>query len=89
MKKKMISFLLIALTCFSSTVYARDDLQDTATNTDKLWRTGSGAHDGSYTAISTSMIAWGIGLAIGIAVLAAVLRPSSSSSGGGSSAHCH
>jgi hypothetical protein len=88
MKKKMISFLLIALLSFSSTVQGRDDLQDVAINTDKLWRTGSGAHDGSYTAISTSMIAWGIGLAIGIGVLCAVLRPSTNSSGS-SSAHCH
>jgi hypothetical protein len=87
MKKKMVSFLLIALLSFSSTVQGRDDLQDVANNTDKLWRTGSGAHDGSYTAISTSMIAWGIGLAIGIGILCAVLRPSTNSSG--SSAHCH
>jgi 1,4-dihydroxy-2-naphthoate octaprenyltransferase len=79
MKKKMIRLLLIALLCFSSSVQASDDLQDTAKNTDNLWRTGSGAHDGSYTAISTSMLAWGIGLAIGIAVLCAVLRPSTNS----------
>jgi len=88
MKKKMTAFLLIALLSFSSSVHGRDDLQDTAKNTDKLWRTGSGAHDGSYTAISTSMIAWGVGLAVGIAVLAAVLHQSTSSSGS-SSAHCH
>lgn len=88
MKKKMISLLLIALLSFSSTVQGRDDLQDVAINTDKLWRTGSAAHDGSYTAISTSMIGWGIGLAIGIGVLCAVLRPSTNSSGS-SSAHCH
>jgi hypothetical protein len=87
MKKKMIAFLLIALLSFSSSVHGRDDLQDTAKNTDKLWRTGSGAHDGSYTAISTSMIAWGVGLAVGIAVLAAVLHQSHSHSGG--HAHCH
>jgi hypothetical protein len=87
MKKKMTTFMLIAFLCFSSSVQGRDDLQDTAKNTDKLWRTGSGAHDGSYTAISTSLIAWGVGLAVGIAVLAAVLRPSTGSGGG--NAHCH
>ena len=59
MMKKTTTFLLIALMCFTSTVQAADDLQDYAENTDKLWRTGSGAHDGSYTAISTSMIGWG------------------------------
>jgi len=87
MKKKMISFLLIALLSFSSTVQGRDDLQDVASNTDKLWRTGSGAHDGSHTAISTSMIGWGIGLAIGIGILCAVLRPSTNNNG--HSVHCH
>jgi hypothetical protein len=76
MKKKITTFLIIATLSISSSVHARDDLQDTAKNTDKLWRTGSGAHDGSFTAISTSMIGWGIGLAIGIAILAAVLHQS-------------
>jgi len=88
MKKKMTAILLIALLSFSSSVHGRDDLQDTAKTTDKLWRTGSAAHDGSYTAVSTSMIAWGVGLAVGIAVLAAVLHQSTSSSGS-SHAHCH
>ena len=83
----MIGFLLIALLSFSSTVQGRDDLQDVAKNTDKLWRTGSGAHDGSYTAISTSMIAWGIGLAIGIGILCAVLRPSTNNTS--NNVHCH
>ncbi|HEX4840432.1 MAG TPA: hypothetical protein VFU89_08335 [Rhabdochlamydiaceae bacterium] len=88
MTKKAISFLLITLMCFTSTVEAADDLQDHAESTDEIWRTGSGAHDGSYTAISTSMIGWGIGLAIGIGILCAVLRPSTNSSSS-SSAHCH
>jgi len=88
MTKKTISFLLITLLCFTSTVQAADDLQDYAESTDEIWRTGSGAHDGSYTAISTSMIGWGIGLAIGIGILCAVLRPSTNSSSS-SSAHCH
>jgi len=82
MKKKITTALLIVLLSVSSSVHARDDLQDVAKDTEELWRTGSGAHDGSYTAVSTSMIAWGIGLAIGIAVLCAVLRPST-----GSNAH--
>jgi hypothetical protein len=88
MKKKITTLLIIALLSFSSSVQGRDDLQDTAKNTDKLWRSGSGAHDGSYTAISASMIGWGIGLAVGIAVLAAVLHQSTSSSHH-HHAHCH
>lgn len=88
MKKLIKTALIIALLSFSSSVHGRDDLQDVAKNTDKLWRTGSGAHDGSYTAIGTSMLAWGIGLAVGIAVLAAVLHQSTAGGSGGSS-HCH
>ena len=79
---------MIAILTFSSSLQGRDDLADVAKNTDKLWRAGAGAHDGSYTAISTSMIGWGIGLAVGIAVLAAVLHQSTSSSSSHAH-HCH
>ena len=89
MKKLIKTVLIIALLSFSSSVHGRDDLQDTAKNTDKLWRAGSGAHDGSYTAIGTSMLGWGIGLAVGIAVLAAVLHQSKASSGSNANNHCH
>jgi len=90
MKKFVRTILLVAFVCFSSTAHAKDDLQDVADNTDNLWRTGAGAHDGSYTAISASMIGWGVGLAIVIAVLCAVLHQSTSSSAHNSSnGHCH
>jgi hypothetical protein len=90
MKKLIRTFLILALVNLSY-AYGEDTVQDSAENTEKLWRTGSGAHDGSYTAISTSMIAWGIGLAVGIAVLVAVLHQSKASSGGGggNNGHCH
>ncbi len=82
MKNWVKVILVISLTCFSSVHGEKgEDLQDTAKNTDELWRTGAGAHDGSYTAVSASMIGWGVGLAIGIAVLAAVLHQSKASSG--------
>ena len=75
--KKLIQIFLIA--ALVNVAYAEEDtIEDHVENTENLWRTGSGAHDGSYTAISTSMIAWGVGLAIGIAVLAAVLHQSKS-----------
>ena len=81
MKKWIKIFLVISLVCFSSIQGAhKDDLQDTAKNTEELWRTGAGATDGSYTAVSTSMIGWGVGLALGIAILCAVLHQSTSSS---------
>ena len=88
--KKLIRSILIA-TCLSlSSVHAADDLQDYATNTDNLYRVGAGAHDGSYTAISSSMIGWGIALGLSIAILAAVLHQSTANSGsGGHHGHCH
>ena len=82
MKRWIKVFLVVSLACFSSAQgEEHDDLQDYAKNTDELWRTGAGATDGSYTAISTSMIGWGVGLALGIAILAAVLHQSKASSG--------
>lgn len=89
MKKLIRSILIIACLLFSSSVQGADDLQDYATNTDNLYRAGAGAHDGSFTAISSSMIGWGIALAVAIAILAAVLHQSVPESGGGSSGHCH
>lgn len=90
MKKLIRSTLIAACLCFSSSIHGGDDLQDYATNTDKLWRTGAGAHDGSFTAISSSMIGWGIGLGLAIAIIAAVLHQSvSGGGGGGGNAHCH
>lgn len=84
--KKFISLLLIAaFVSTSSTALADDDLQDWSKDTENLWHTGSGAHDGSYTAISAAMIGWGVGLALGIAILAAVLHQSKSGSG---HSHC-
>lgn len=88
MKKLIRAVLIVSFLSFSSSVHGGDDLQDTAKNTDKLWRSGAGAHDGSYTAISASMIGWGVGLAVGIAVLAAVLHQSKGHKGGGHN-HCH
>lgn len=87
MKKIIQAVLIVALLSLSSSVQGNDSLQDTAKDTDNLWRSGAGAHDGSYTAVSTSMIAWGVGLGVGIAVLAAVLHQSKK--GGGHHHHCH
>jgi hypothetical protein len=58
----------------TSSSFARDEISTIATETDNLWRTGAGAHDGAFTALSASMIGWGVGLAVGIALLAAALN---------------
>lgn len=83
---KRFILILLAVTTTTSSVLAKDTLSDTSKNTEELWKTGSGAHDGSYSAIATSMIGWGVGLGLAIALLAAAFsNPSKSSSSG----HCH
>jgi len=86
MRKSLTLLLLVVFVCTSSAVGATDTLQDWATDTENTWRTGSGAHDGSTTAIATSIIGWGVGLALVIAIVAAVLHQSTSGSG---HSHCH
>jgi len=78
--------LLTALTLLSVTSPAfSDELENYTKDTESIWRTGTGAEDGSFTAISTSMFGWGIGLAAGIAILASVLHQSTA---GHSHTHC-
>lgn len=88
MKKLISAVLAILMVCSSLPVFAEEDIQDLATNTDKLYREGAGAQDGAYTALSLSMIGWGIGLAAGIAILCAALHQSKSSSQHSNSS-CH
>lgn len=81
---------LVYLLCFSmitSTSFAAGDLNEQKEATDSLWRRGAGAEDGAFTAISASMLGWGVGLAAVIAILASVLHQSSSSSGAHAHAH--
>ena len=78
-----LTALLIALSMTTSAF--ADELEQWKKNTESIWRTGSGAEDGTYTAIATSMLGWGIGLSVGIAILASVLHQSAA---GHSQAHC-
>jgi len=75
MNKHMRTFLTTLLLVMSVPVFS-DQLENYKKDTDAIWRTGSGAEDGTFTAISTSMLGWGIGLAAGIAILASVLHQS-------------
>ncbi len=69
--------LILLLTLFSLTApLLSDGLEDYREDTESLYRTGAGSEDGTFTAISTSMLGWGIGLAIGIGILASVLHQS-------------
>lgn len=69
--------------------FGSDDINQYRIDTDSLWRSGVGAEDGAFQAISLSMLGWGVGLAAGIGILASVLHQSTSSSHAHSSGHCN
>lgn len=81
MKKLLTLTTLLALTL---PVFS-DQLDNYRKDTDSIWRTGSGSEDGTFTAISTSMLGWGVGLSAGIAILASVLHQSTAAH---SHTHC-
>jgi tellurite resistance protein TehA-like permease len=74
MKKLVIALTFVSLT---TSVFS-ESLDDFKKDTEALWRVGTGSEDGSFTAISTSMLGWGVGLSAGIAILASVLHQSTS-----------
>lgn len=79
--------LLASLAILTMTAPAfSDQLENYVRDTEAIWRTGAGAEDGTFTAISTSMFGWGVGLSAGIAILASVLHQSTA---GHSHTHCH
>lgn len=70
--------LVLCSIAFTASSFA-DDIQQYQRDTDAIWRAGAGAEDGTFTAISTSLVGWGIGLSVGIAILASVLHQSTAS----------
>jgi hypothetical protein len=80
--------LLVALTLIAGAapLASGDSIDSIAENSKKLYEVGSGAHDGATTALGASMLGWGIGLAVAIALLAAFLNHSS---GSHAHTHCH
>lgn len=85
MKRWMMALALVAL-CTRG--YSGDDIDEYRRDTDALWRRGVGAEDGAFTAISLSMLGWGVGLAAGIGILASVLHQSTASAHTSSTGHC-
>ncbi len=75
MKRLLIAFTLLVLPSLSFS----DELDRWKKDSESIWRIGGGAEDGAFTAISTSMLGWGLGLSAGIAVLASVLHQSTAS----------
>lgn len=88
MKRMIGALLMMTFLTTSIPLPAREEIQMLGDETDQLYRAGAGSGDGAFTALSISMLGWGVGLAIGIALLAAALNHGT----GGSSAHtttCH
>ena len=81
MKRLFTALLLLSLPSLGFS----GELEQYKKNSEAIWRTGAGAEDGTFTAIGTSMLGWGIGLSAGIAILASVLHQSAA---GHSNAHC-
>jgi hypothetical protein len=85
MLKKTTIFFLIPTLLGSFSLFA-DDLQNVKTDQENLWA-GSGAQDATFSAVTLSMLGWGVGLAGGIALLASAIHQSSSSHDSSSSSH--
>lgn len=81
----MKSLLILATLLTLTSPSFADELENYKRDTESLWRTGTGAEDGTFTAIATSMLGWGLGLSVGIAVLASVLHQSTA---GHAHVHC-
>lgn len=84
--KKFLFLCLFPLLAPVSSVRG-DAMQNVKSDEKALWE-GSGAQDATFSAVTLSMVGWGIGLAGGIALLASAIHQSSSSShDSGSSSH--
>ncbi len=73
MRRFILTLLLFAITSVGD---CDEGLNSYVTETNEIYRTGKGSAEGAFTAISTSMLGWGIGLAVVIGVLVSVLNQS-------------
>lgn len=81
--KKIVTVCLCTLMAITSSARlsaTENDISEFPENTDALYRVGDGAYDGSYTSLSKSLLGWGVGLALGIGILCALLHQSTASS---------
>lgn len=81
MKKKFTYLVLASIALFSSPVHA-DGIQEFQEETNQLWSpSDQGKKDTSQDAsIATSMVAWGIGLAVVIGIIFGIVKSYKSSS---------
>lgn len=83
MKKKIFITLLCSLMALSvpQALFATDQtMEDAVQETNDLHRPNLCTEDSAFTAISTSMFGWGLGLAVGIALLTGLMHQSKASS---------
>ena len=72
---KHIIHLALPLLLTASALRADQEcLEASVYESNEMYHTGSGCEDGIFNAVSSSMIAWGIGLAAGIALLTGLIH---------------
>lgn len=81
MKKKIaIALLCMGLTLSSSPIFSAEEgcqtMEDAVEEMNAMHRPGLCCEDAAFTAISSSMVGWGVGLAVGIALLTGLLHQS-------------
>jgi hypothetical protein len=85
----LIKISLCFALVFASSFAVAGDLNQYKTDTEALYQTGSGSQEGAFSAISTSMLGWGVGLAAGIGILTCVLHQSTASNAHTTTGQCH
>ena len=81
MLKPVLSIITsLSMIVCTSQAYCDEDINIYSEETDELYRLGPGEQDGGYTSLGLSMIGWGLGIAAGIGILAALLPQSTSKS---------
>jgi len=71
--KKIVITILSLFIALSSPTFAREEITQLQEETDAIYR-HPGDGDGAFTALGSSMIGWGVGLATVIAVLVLALN---------------
>ncbi len=75
MRKMLIAIMTITV-AFATPLTADDgDLSQYAEQTEQLWQ-NNGKNDELNDSISTTMLAWGVGLAVGIGLVAGLVHQS-------------
>ncbi len=76
MNKIVAACLCCSMICMTSPVLPQEDINQYRDATDDLWRKGTGAEDGAFTATAASMLGWGVALTAAIAILVCILPQS-------------